>query len=490
MSGPTERVRRLASRCLHLAWWESREPPYTGLVLGSWRADMADAILMAAPPALRQDLRGLPHAEAADRTLALLQEGDPAVIVGGRLYRAGGETRPDLLLVGDPLDQGLPGLCLVALVAAARLRSGNEHRQILALAHTAALLEEAGFAPAEVELWWIEPRWRRPEAGPNLGLFQRKAVLERVQGRLGAARAEAQRWARTLAAETPPSAHRGPNCERPEACPRLGICWPPAPGPTRLVQLPGGKDLLSKLRLQTWLPDDLAAREVFDELKPLQRQALEAHESGRPWVGQGLARALARPARPLLFFDIEGYGPPVPRQPGGAPFASKPVQWSVHRLDADGELSHTDALIEGEGDPTAACADGLSAVLDGEGTPVAWSKGEIEMLRRTRDPRLQRIAGRVVPIIPILQAGFYHPGFEGGWSLKAVLPALVPELSHKALAIGDGRAALRAWQRLLHPGTAEADRAALREALAEYCGLDTLGMVEVWRALEGWAAKG
>ena len=76
-----------------------------------------------------------------------------------------------------------------------------------------------------------------------------------------------------------------------------------------------------------------------------------------------------------------------------------------------------------------------------------------------------------------------HPEFRGKTSIKWVLPALVPALSYKGLAIREGATASETWNAIVtgELEAGEADQA--RRNLLAYCGLDSLAMVEIWRAL-------
>ena len=77
------------------------------------------------------------------------------------------------------------------------------------------------------------------------------------------------------------------------------------------------------------------------------------------------------------------------------------------------------------------------------------------------------------------------PEFRGSFSLKRVLPAVVPALAYEGLEVAEGSAAGPVWDLLVrgHPDPAEAAR--LEAALREYCRRDTLGMVELVRTLGG-----
>ena len=75
-----------------------------------------------------------------------------------------------------------------------------------------------------------------------------------------------------------------------------------------------------------------------------------------------------------------------------------------------------------------------------------------------------------------------HYKMYGPYSLKAVLPALVPKMTYKNLSISDGGMAMDAYFRM----TASQDPREIkkiRKALLEYCTLDTLAMVKILEKL-------
>ena len=71
---------------------------------------------------------------------------------------------------------------------------------------------------------------------------------------------------------------------------------------------------------------------------------------------------------------------------------------------------------------------------------------------------------------------------NGSYSIKSVLPSLVPELNYDSLAIGNGGDASTAFYNLKRVED-ENEREVTRKALMEYCGLDTLAMVKILEKL-------
>ena len=92
---------------------------------------------------------------------------------------------------------------------------------------------------------------------------------------------------------------------------------------------------------------------------------------------------------------------------------------------------------------------------------------------------LQGIVGRLWDLAPVIRSSVYHPHFYGSFSLKAVLPVLVPEMSYDALDIQEGTAAQIAYEEMIDAGTSPERKAELRQQLLEYCKHDTLAMVRL-----------
>lgn len=97
---------------------------------------------------------------------------------------------------------------------------------------------------------------------------------------------------------------------------------------------------------------------------------------------------------------------------------------------------------------------------------------------------MEAINDRVVDlIIPFKQKWYDDPRFEGSASIKKVLPVLCPELSYKTLGIQEGGSAQRLWMEAILDETRAGEKEKILADLLEYCGLDTLAMVEIYHKL-------
>ena len=298
-----------------------------------------------------------------------------------------------------------------------------------------------------------------------------------------------------LAGEAPPAIAPGPQCETPWICEFYARCNVPLPD-DHLTHLPG----LHGQRL-----DDLLARGITRigdlpgdvPLSPRQELARRAVIAGGPLFADGLGDELAALTYPLGFMDFETLGPAIPRFAGMRPYDGIPFQWSLHVVRAPGAApEHHDFLPTDVGDPRRRFLETLAAAVGGRGSIVVYSGFEAGRLAELAGwfpdlaPVAERIRARLWDLLPVIRRHVYHPRFLGSFSLKRVLPALVPFLAYDGMEVAEGSQAGPVWDRLVQgrrDGTLTPEEATrLERALRDYCRQDTLGMVELVRALDGY----
>ncbi len=79
----------------------------------------------------------------------------------------------------------------------------------------------------------------------------------------------------------------------------------------------------------------------------------------------------------------------------------------------------------------------------------------------------------------IIRNNFYHSGFHGSFSLKSVLPNLVPDMDYEKLAIQEGNQASFDFLRMIDPSTTLEEKDRIKKELFIYCSYDTLAMVKI-----------
>lgn len=86
-------------------------------------------------------------------------------------------------------------------------------------------------------------------------------------------------------------------------------------------------------------------------------------------------------------------------------------------------------------------------------------------------------------LLLIVREHTYHPAYAGSYSIKSVLPALVPEMTYSGMRVANGQEAGLAWQSLVLGGLNCDERNRIRKALLDYCGQDTLALVRLLEKL-------
>jgi hypothetical protein len=217
----------------------------------------------------------------------------------------------------------------------------------------------------------------------------------------------------------------------------------------------------------------------------------------------GAKAALERHPLPAYFLDFETIAFAVPIWAGTRPFEQVPFQFSLHYLQAaDQKPQHSEFLDLTGTNPTRPFAEALVKSCGQTGPIFVYNKGfegaRIEDLIRHLQYEVSLVAAlaaikaRLVDLKPITQDAYYNPVQKGSWSIKAVLTAMVPELSYKNLdTVQDGGGAQLAFLKAiaLASGQDAVDEVALiRKQMLAYCCLDTFAMVQIWRVLSGEAA--
>ena len=81
---------------------------------------------------------------------------------------------------------------------------------------------------------------------------------------------------------------------------------------------------------------------------------------------------------------------------------------------------------------------------------------------------------------------YYHPDMKGSWSIKNVLPCLVPELSYSNLgAVQNGLIAQAAYLDITAGKLSPEQVQALCADMRAYCKLDTYAMVAIVNSVCG-----
>jgi hypothetical protein len=190
--------------------------------------------------------------------------------------------------------------------------------------------------------------------------------------------------------------------------------------------------------------------------------------------------------------DFETYTPAVPPYDNTRPYQQLPFQYSLHVKEREqAKLKHFAFLGMPQEDPRRELIERLIVDVGKEGSIIVYNKAfEIHILKELiRDfseyvSEINSIIERIWDLmIPFQKRYYYAPEMQGSYSIKEVLPALVPDLGYEDLEVSDGSSAMYAFNQLLN----EMDKNVInetRESLLKYCKRDTLAMVKILEVLK------
>jgi len=291
-----------------------------------------------------------------------------------------------------------------------------------------------------------------------------------------------------------PELPTGRHCTEPVTCEFFKQCNPPRPddhvGYLPRIQASAVEELVEiGVESISDIPDDFPLNER-------QRRACTSVQTGEPWFSADLGEELKGLKYPLFFMDFETVNPAIPRFPGMRPYDQLPFQWSVHVLREPGaEPEHHEFLAANTNDPRREFIASASPVLGKSGSILVYSAFESQRLSDLAAwlpefaGRIEKIQRRLWDLLPVVRNHVYHPRLAGSFSLKYVLPALVPDMTYAGMEVSDGTDAGLAWESLIRGGLDETERDKVRKALLDYCGQDTLAMVRLVEALRLFAQE-
>lgn len=416
--------------------------------------------------------------EAEAHTREALADRKP--VFEGVLRIPGAHALADILL---PESEGWQ---MIEVKSAASVK--NHYRDDLAIQYW--LARQAGVPCYKVSLAHINSRWVYAGDGNYSGLFTLVDLTADIAQRAG----EVPLWiddaTQVLARESAPAIATGAQCRTPFPCGFYEHCRRGEPSAQFPIEwLPG--QLNRKLRQFVAQEGARDMRDLPDTLlNTLQRRVKDATVNDEVYFDKKATRELlAQYPGPAWFLDFETAQLVIPRWPGNRPYTQIPFQFSLHRAHDDGRMAHREFVdISGE-DPARSFAEQLISAC-GTAGPVfvynrAFEAGCVKALAKRfahLAEALLAINQRMVDLLPIAKAHYYHPAQQGSWSIKKLLPAVVPALDYRQLeGIQDGAMAMQAYAEATAAGTSDARRDQLRRQLLEYCKLDTLAMVRIWQ---------
>lgn len=419
---------------------------------------------------------------ALEQTSKLLAAGHRAPIYEATFVHDGVLVQADIL---EPVDENSWRMAEVKSSTGVKdYHRGDLATQIWILENCGIELEDAMIRHIDTGFVLVEPE-------NYLGLLKDALLLDNVRP-IVERRHEVAVKARETLAGAEPTQDMGDQCTKPFSCEFQAYCGKDRPPPPEwpIAIIP---------RIGKRLAEEFAEEGVYDLrdlphdvlIKPQHQIVHHATLTGVPYHDPaGALRATKNWDFPRHYLDFETIALPVPAWVGTKPYQQVPFQFSCHTELADGAIEHASFLSVDGADPRRKCAEALIQCVGSIGAIITYNASfERSCVRGLADalpdlaPELTIIADRVVDLLPVTQAHYYHRDQRGSWSIKKVLPTIAPELDYADLEVGDGAAAQLAWLESASPQCAPERRAEIASSLEAYCERDTWAMVVLLRRM-------
>jgi Domain of unknown function(DUF2779) len=283
----------------------------------------------------------------------------------------------------------------------------------------------------------------------------------------------------------------GPQCTSPYHCDYISTCWAHMPNPSVFN--------IHALSLdQKWSMYRKGIKALVDipeqtkKLTPKQRRQIQIEKSNLPHIERSkIATFIKTLHYPLYFLDFEAFQMAIPPFEGLRPYQQIAFQYSIHyQLTSTSPIQHTAYIAPPNQDPRRLLAEQLIHAIPANSCVVTYN-AEFEKLTLSQlahqfpdlEPALTQIHHNIIDLMtPFKEHWIYYKAMNGSYSIKTVLPALLPELSYDNLTIKDGQGASSAYLQLSQTQDPHIQKT-VTQALLDYCYLDTYAMVKILELL-------
>ena len=325
-------------------------------------------------------------------------------------------------------------------------------------------------------------------------LFHAEDVTEQIIQKQAEIPQILNKFEEILSKNVEPEVDIGPHCSNPYNCDAWEYCWCEQRGIPEYSVFN-----ISRLRSDKKFELYKSGVVKFEDIKDLDKFNASQQIQIRSELSQeeiidrdAINEFLGTLSYPLYHLDFETFQQAVPEFVGLRPYEQIPFQFSIHKEDGNGNLEHFEFLAEVGADPRYELALNLIKFIPQDACVLAYNMSFEKRVIRQLALNYPQISSELMAIhdnikdlmAPFASKSYYHPKMQGSYSIKYVLPALVPEFesAYKDLnLIHHGGEAMQADEAMAYMSADE--REAYRKALLAYCKLDTLAMVKVLEKL-------
>ena len=356
------------------------------------------------------------------------------------------------------------------------------------------VISSLGYKVSAVNIIHIDNSYVRGEKLELEKFFHTEDVTEQVKQKQADIPQILSKFDEILSKDTEPEVDIGPQCSDPYTCDAWEYCWREQRGMPEysIFDISG---LRNKKKFELYKSGVVKFEDIkeLDKFNVSQQIQIRSELSGEQIIDkEAIKEFLETLSYPLYHLDFETFQQAVPEFVGLSPYEQIPFQFSIHKDDGKGNLEHFEFLAEVGADPRYELALNLIKFIPQDACVLAYNMSfEKRVIRRLAanylliSNELMAIHDNIKDLMtPFVSKSYYHPKMQGSYSIKYVLPALVPEFesAYKDLnLIHHGGEAMQAYEAMAYMPAKECD--AYKQALLAYCKLDTLAMVKVLEKL-------
>ena len=427
-----------------------------------------------------EDYKQIP--QAIDRTGELIQSGAKIIYEGAFVFN-NVLVRCDILKKNTDLTWDL-----IEVKSTTEVK--DEHYPDAAIQKY--VLEGAGLKIKKIWLMRINNKFIKEGVIDPKGFFTRQDITAGTAGLKNEVVQNLEKFMEMLESGQTPEIPIGRHCSAPYECEFCGHCWKGIPEYS-IYDIPRlsweKKNILKAMGI-------LRFRDVPDtfDLNDGQRLYLRVEKSGNPAIDTAAIKKFIQGLQyPLYHMDFETIMPAIPLYDGSRPYQQIPFQLSLHIQAGPGsEPRHLEYLGDAKTDPRPELIRFMLDNIGPDGSLLAYNAAfEISRIKELAEDfpafktGLLNLPVRMRDLMGPFQARAYvHPEFHGRYSIKNILPALIPDMTYKGLSIANGGDAQLAYFNMLSGKLSPAEMNRTRNDLKVYCGQDTLAMVKILERLQ------
>ena len=227
-------------------------------------------------------------------------------------------------------------------------------------------------------------------------------------------------------------------------------------------------------------------------LSNIQSKVVNGIKTKKIFCDNNFSSEIKKYSPPAYFFDFETLSCAIPIFPGLKPFQRVPFQWSLHHLSIDGKIEHWEFLAKEKKDFRKQMIQTFIDIVSKNTDKIivynaAFEKSvlkEMGILYPDLEHKIDSIIERIEDLLFFIKQNFYHPKFNGSFSLKKVLPALLPnEKEYSEGGVSGGDQAQEQFYNIICNNYNDNKKKSVLDDLIAYCKKDTLSLILIYQHL-------